>query len=189
VRVLGYGAAEAAGMLGTSYGSVASALKHARATMTRHSPSRDSEPPPPPQSAAERALIEKLTSAYTTADLDALVALLTDDVRLTMPPHPFEYHGRAVAARGLGQLFAQGHRYRLIETRANGQPAFALYRKDPHADIQHASGLLVITLAGPRVGAMTPDVGSGPFLCPERLQGAPAGHPQHGNAPRPPDRC
>jgi ribosomal protein S18 acetylase RimI-like enzyme len=50
-----------------------------------------------------------------------------------MPPHPFEYRGRAVAARGLGQLFAQGHSYRLIETRANGQPAFALYRKDPHA--------------------------------------------------------
>jgi hypothetical protein len=72
-----------------------------------------------------------------------------------MPPHPFEYRGRTVAAQGLGQLFAQGHRYRLIETRANGQPAFALYRKDPHAGILHASGLLVITLAGPRVSAMT----------------------------------
>ena len=128
--VLGYGAADADAMLGTSYGSVASALKHARATMTRHS-AAGTEPPPPPQSAAERALIEKLTSAYTTADLDSLVALLTDDVRLTMPPHPFEYHGRTVAAQGLGQLFAQAHRYRLIETRANGQPAFALYRKDP----------------------------------------------------------
>jgi RNA polymerase sigma factor (sigma-70 family) len=45
--------------------------------------------------------------------------------------------------------------YRLIETRANGQPAFALYRQDPHAGILHASGLLVITLTGPRVSAMT----------------------------------
>lgn len=72
-----------------------------------------------------------------------------------MPPHPFEYRGRAVAAEGIGQLFAQGHRYRLIETRANGQPAFALYRKDPHAGILHASGLLVATLAGSRVSAMT----------------------------------
>ena len=72
-----------------------------------------------------------------------------------MPPHPFEYHGRAVAARALGQLFAHGHRYRLIETRANGQPAFAVYSTDSHAGIQHASGLLVITLAGPRVSAMT----------------------------------
>jgi RNA polymerase sigma-70 factor (ECF subfamily) len=153
--VLGYAAADAAGMLGASYGSVASALKHARATITRHSSSGDSQPPPPPRSAAERALIDKLTSAYTAADLDRLLALLTDDVRLTMPPHPFEYHGRTVAAQGLGQLFAQGHRYQLIETRANGQPAFALYREDPYAGIRHASGLLVVTLAGPRVSAMT----------------------------------
>jgi hypothetical protein len=63
--------------------------------------------------------------------------------------------GRATAAKGIGQLFAQGHRYRLIETRANGQPAFALYRQDPHAGILHASGLLVATLAGSRVSAMT----------------------------------
>ena len=152
--VLGYRAGEAAGMLGTGYGAVASALKHARATMARHS-SAGAEPPPAPHSAAERTLIGKLTSAYTAADLDSLIALLTDDVRLSMPPHPFEYHGRTVAAQGLGQLFAQGHRYRLIETRANGQPALAVYRKDPHAGILHASGLLVITLAGPRVSAMT----------------------------------
>jgi hypothetical protein len=112
------------------------------------------EPPPPPRSDAERALIGKLTSAYTKADLDSLIALLADDVRLSMPPHPFEYRGRVVAAQGLG-LFAHGHRYRLIETRANGQPAFAVYRADPHAGILHASGLLVITLAGPRVSAMT----------------------------------
>jgi RNA polymerase sigma-70 factor (ECF subfamily) len=152
--VLGYGAAEVAGMLGTSYGSVASSLKHARGTMTRHA-AAGGEPPPPPDSDAERALVRKLTAAYTAADLDGLLTLLTEDVRLTMPPHPFEYRGRAVAVQGLGQLFAQGHRYRLIQTRANGQPAFALYRKDPQAGILHASGLLVITLAGPRVSAMT----------------------------------
>jgi RNA polymerase sigma-70 factor (TIGR02960 family) len=152
--VLGYGAADAADMLGTTYAAVASALKHARATMARHS-SAMAEPPPPPGSAAERALIDKLTAAYTTADLDGLVALLTDNVRLAMPPHPFEYHGRAVAATGLGQLFAHGHRYRLIETRANGQPALALYHKDPRAGIQHATGLLVITLTGGRISAMT----------------------------------
>lgn len=72
-----------------------------------------------------------------------------------MPPHPFEYHRRAVAARGLGQLFAQGSRFRLVETRANGQPALAVYRIDPHAGILRADGLLVITLAGPRVSALT----------------------------------
>jgi len=152
--VLGYRAGEAAGVLGSTYAAVASALKHARATMARHS-AAGAEPPPPPHSDAERALIGRLTSAYTAADLDSLISLLADDVRLAMPPHPFEYRGRAVAARGLGQLFAHGHRYRLIESRANGQPAFAVYRSDSHAGILHASGLLVITLAGPRVSAMT----------------------------------
>jgi RNA polymerase sigma-70 factor (ECF subfamily) len=158
--VLGYRAGEAADMLGTTYAAVASALKHARATLARHS-AADTEPPPPPHSAAERALTGKLTAAYTGADLDGLLALLTDDVRLAMPPHPFEYRGRAVAAQGLGQLLAHGHRYELIETRANGQPAFALYRQDPHAAILHASGLLVVTLTGPQISAMTlftPDV-------------------------------
>jgi hypothetical protein len=62
---------------------------------------------------------------------------------------------RAAGGQGLGQLFAQGRRYRLLQTRANGQPAFALYLNDPHAGVLHASGLLVITLAGPRVSAMT----------------------------------
>ena len=153
--VLGYRAGEAAIMLESSYAAVASALKHARATMARHPSGSDRAEPPPPRSAAEQELIRELTTAYTAADLDRLVALLTDDVRLTMPPGPFEYRGRAVAARGLGQLFAHGHRYRLIQTRANGQPAFAVYRTDPHAGILHASGLLVITLTGPRISAMT----------------------------------
>jgi RNA polymerase sigma-70 factor (TIGR02960 family) len=158
--VLGYGAAEVAGMLGASYASVASALKHARGTMARHA-AAGADPPPPPGSATERDLIDKLTAAYTAADLDTLLTLLTDDVRMVMPPHPFEYRGRAFAARGLGQLLAHGQRYRLVQTRANRQPALALYRQDPHAGILRASGLLVITLAGPRVSAMTmftPDV-------------------------------
>ena len=152
--VLGFRAGEAAGMLGSTYGAVASALKHARATVATHT-SIEAEPPPAPHSAAEQELIGRLTAAYTAADLDSLIALLSDDVRLSMPPHPFESRGRAVAARSLGQLFAQGHRYRLVETRANGQPAFAVYRKDPRAGILHASGLLVVTLAGPRVSALT----------------------------------
>jgi RNA polymerase sigma-70 factor (ECF subfamily) len=122
--------------------------------MARHS-SAAAEPPPAPHSPAEQELISKLTRAYTAADLDSLISLLTDDVRLSMPPHPFEYRGRAVAAQGLGQLFDHGHRYRLIETRSNGQPAFAVYRRDSRAGILHASGLLVITLAGSRVSAMT----------------------------------
>ncbi len=147
-------------MLATTFAAVASSLKHARATIARHA-SVPAEPAPPPRSPAEQQLIRRLTTAYTSADLDGMLALLSEDVRLSMPPHPFEYRGRAVAARGLEQLFAHGDNYRLIETRANAQPALAIYRTDPHADIQHASGLLVLTLAGTRINAMTlfpPDV-------------------------------
>jgi RNA polymerase sigma-70 factor (TIGR02960 family) len=152
--VLGYGAGEAAEMLSTTYGAVASALKHARAAMAVRRKTGP-EGPPPAHSVAERDLIEKLTRAYTSADLDGLLALLTDDVRLSMPPHPFDYRGLAVAARGLGQLFEHDDHYRLIETRANGQPAFAVYRPDRYAGVLHASGLLVVTIAGARVSAMT----------------------------------
>lgn len=104
--------------------------------------------------AAERALIDELSAAYTAYLVPPRGA--ADRRRAAVDaPAPLEYRGRAVAAQGLGQLFAHGDRYRLIGTRANGQPALAVYRTDPHAAILHASGLLVITLAGPRVSAMT----------------------------------
>lgn len=62
-----------------------------------------------------------------------VVSLLTDDVWLIMPPSPFEYQGRDVARRGLTLLFGRGLRYRLVATRANGQPAFGVYVHEPGA--------------------------------------------------------
>jgi RNA polymerase sigma-70 factor (ECF subfamily) len=103
----------------------------------------------------EAELVRRLTEAYQTADLDGVIALLTEDVWLTMPPAPFEYQGRDVAARALRLLFGTGRTYRLIATRANGQPAFGLYVQDPHSDVLHANGIMVITLAGARIRAMT----------------------------------
>src|SRR5262249_33698148 len=100
--VLGFHAREAAGILDTSEESVTSALKRARAALERHprsSPSR--EPAPPPGSAAEQRLVERLTGAVENADVDGIVALLAEDVLLTMPPLPLEYQGRERAARFL----------------------------------------------------------------------------------------
>jgi RNA polymerase sigma-70 factor, ECF subfamily len=86
--VLGFRAAEVAGMLDTSVESVTSALKRARATMKSRRPNDES--PPLPDSPQERPLVGRLAAAFEASDVDGLVALLTDDVRLSMPPFPLE---------------------------------------------------------------------------------------------------
>ena len=80
------------------------------------------QPPPASGSTAERAIVAKFVSAWESADMDALVGLLTDDVFMSMPPMPFEYEGRFVVARFCALLFGPGRRYDLVLTRANGQP-------------------------------------------------------------------
>ena len=155
--VLGFHASEAARILDTSQESVTSALKRARATLERHqrsSPPR--EPAPPPGSAAERRLVGRLTRAFETADIDGILALLTEDVWLTMPPLPLEYHGRELAGQFLAATaFRPGWTARLIPARANGQPAFGFYAGDPHTGRFYTVGLMVLTLSGTRVAAMT----------------------------------
>jgi RNA polymerase sigma-70 factor (TIGR02960 family) len=154
--VLGFRAREVAGILGTTVDSVTSALRRARATLQRRlEPPAGREPPPPAGSAAEQALIAQLTRAFETGNVDELVALLTEDVWVTMPPVPLEYQGREPAARFFAAVaFRQGRTYRLVPTRANGQPAFGAYVRDPRTGLAHANGLLVVTLAGGQICAM-----------------------------------
>jgi RNA polymerase sigma-70 factor (TIGR02960 family) len=151
--VLGFGAAETAGMLSATVDSVNSALKRSRAAVhDRTGSSRRREPPPQPDSPAERALAVRLTAAYQAGDVGQLVALLTDDVRITMPPVPLEYLGLEAAVRFNATVaFRGGRSYDLIPTRANGQLAFAAYIRDPAGGVRHAMGLLVMTLSGERV--------------------------------------
>ena len=153
--VLGFRAKEVAAMLEVSEDSVSSALKHARANLHRRLPSA-ADPPPVPNSASEREVVDRLTRAYETGDVGAVVAMLTDDVVFTAPLAAGAYKGRAVAGPFLrSALFRDGRTYRLIATRANGQPAFGLYLRDPVTDVAHANGMLVLTLAGSRISAMT----------------------------------
>jgi RNA polymerase sigma-70 factor (ECF subfamily) len=154
---LGFHASEVAHILESTEESVTSALKRARATIRRRLPaSGQGEPPPPPDSAREQELVTLLTRAFQTGDVDGVVALLTDDVWLTMPPVPLEYQGRELVARFYTTVtFRQGRTCRLVATRANGQPAFGMYVPDPQARVLHANGLLVLTLAGNRICAMT----------------------------------
>jgi RNA polymerase sigma-70 factor (ECF subfamily) len=149
--VLGFHTSEAAEMLQASEPSVASALKRARATLAQHLPPGRQEAPPPPHSPAEQRLVARLTRAFEESDVDGIVALLTEDAWLTMPPVPLEYQGRELAARFFTLVFGSGRRFRLIATRANGQPAFGVYVRDRYTPVLHANGLIVLTLAGDRV--------------------------------------
>jgi SnoaL-like domain/Sigma-70, region 4 len=153
--VLGFHAGEVADMLDSTVESVTSALKRARANLQRRlPPAAERGPAPAPDSPSEQAIVTKFASAWESADVDALVALLTDDVFVSMPPVPFEYEGRDAVARFSASIFGSGRRFDLVPTRANGQPAFGAYLRAP-TGIRHGTGLYVLTLAGGRICAMT----------------------------------
>ena len=152
--VLGFHASEVAGLLDSTVESVNSALKRARASLQRQWPRAGREPPPAAGSPAEDALVAKFVRAWESADMGALVALLTDDVFMSMPPMPFEYQGPDLVARFCGSLFGAGRRFDLVPTRANGQPAFGAYLRTP-TGIRHGTGLYVLALTGDRICAMT----------------------------------
>jgi RNA polymerase sigma-70 factor (TIGR02960 family) len=148
-EVLGYRADEVAGMLDATVESVNSALKRARATMQRST----REPAPIPGSPAEQSVVAQFVRAYESGHVDALVALLTGDAGLSMPPIPFEYHGRDAVARFYTEVaMRKGRTFDVVPTRANGQPAFGVYLRDP---TRRGLGLDVLTLTGDRISAIT----------------------------------
>jgi RNA polymerase sigma-70 factor (TIGR02960 family) len=152
--VLGYRASEAADLLGLTEDAVNSALKRARATMDA---TRSSGPPPPPAgSPEERVLMERFVAAFTELDIDALVAVMTDDAWVRMPPLPFEYRGSAAVRRFFTAIRDHWRRIdRLVPVGANGQPAWGEYARDPVTNSLHLSGVLVISLAGDRICEIT----------------------------------
>ena len=128
-------------MLDSTVESVNSALKRARATVHHRQPSVPGREPPP-------------AHQPRTPYIGALVALLTDDVFISMPPIPLEYQSRDVVARFCASLFDAGRRFDLVPTRANGQPAFGAYLRAP-TGIRYGTGLCVLTLTGDRICTMT----------------------------------
>jgi RNA polymerase sigma-70 factor (TIGR02960 family) len=163
--VLGYPAAEAAEMLDATPESVHSALKRARATiddeLTRLGGTGTSEAggrgrAPRSEASVEDRLAARFADALERADLDALIELLVTDVRLSMPPAMLEYRGLDSARRLFGAVvFRSGRSYRVVSTRANGHPAFGVYVEDPQAGVFRAYTLLVITVAGAHITAIT----------------------------------
>ena len=160
---LGFRSPEVADLLDSTEASVNSALQRARATMTALLPAADRERAPLPRSARERELAQRFAVAFADDDVDGVVALLTDDAWFSMPPANLEYQGAAAIA-GFLTLSARyrGNRgTRLIPTRANGQPAFGRYVPDPQAEIFHLHSVVVLTLEGDRISAITNFIDSG----------------------------
>ena len=154
--VLGYRASEVASMLDTTEDSVKSTLKRARATIAQCANGRD-RTAPPVNSWQEREVARRFAEAFEANDVDGVVNLLTADAWLTMPPATIEYQGRDA----IREFFRAGwHRpgavyHRLLSTRANTQPAFGCYRCDPGSEIASGAGMIVLTLDGALISAIT----------------------------------
>jgi RNA polymerase sigma-70 factor (TIGR02960 family) len=154
--VLGFRAGEVAEMLDTSETSVNSLLRRARAAFKTRLPATGRERAPLPNSKLERDIVSRLADAFEAGDIDGVVVLLTDDAWLTMPPEPYEYQGHAAIAAFLeDRAVRRGAPLRLVPTRANGQPAFGCYFPVPETAIARSYGLLVLTVEGEQISAMT----------------------------------
>ncbi|HEU5388367.1 MAG TPA: sigma-70 family RNA polymerase sigma factor [Streptosporangiaceae bacterium] len=153
--VLGFRAAEVADMLASSEASVNSALQRARETMGRRLPGPDRERAPLPRSARERDVAARFATAFSGDDIDGVVALLTEDAWFTMPPVTLEFQGPEAIAGFLRDIrgWRGMRRYRLVPLRANGQAAFGCYLQE--GSVFSAHGMIVLTLEGDRISALT----------------------------------
>jgi RNA polymerase sigma-70 factor, ECF subfamily len=128
--VLEWPAAQVADLLGTTTTAVNSGLRRARAQLAQALPTEDdlAEPDEPGQ----RALMERFAAAFENADIGALAEVLREDVTLEMPPAPAWFAGRAAVLRFFAtHALDMAGRFRLVPVMANGQPAFAVYRREP----------------------------------------------------------
>jgi RNA polymerase sigma-70 factor, ECF subfamily len=154
--VLGFRTAEVAEMLDTGEASAKGALQRARSSLRSRLPAADRERAPRPNSPRERQLAGRFADAVESGDIDEVVALLTDDALLTMPPQPLEYQGRdPIAAFLRYRAELRGAPLRVVPTRANTQPAFGCYLPDPEAAIARPYGMIVLTLEGDAIAAIT----------------------------------
>jgi RNA polymerase sigma-70 factor (TIGR02960 family) len=150
--VLSFSAAETADMLETTPASVNSALQRARARFPYPGPSEQLRVP---RSQEQATIADQFVTAFEQGDLDAVVALLTDDAKITMPPEPFEVRGRAAIAnfyRGQG-FWDRG--LKVATTGANHQPAFGYYLPDPKSGEYRAAGMLVLAVSDDGISGIT----------------------------------
>ncbi len=155
--VLGFSTREVAGMLDTTEIGVKGTLQRARAAARGSgvAPGRGSHGRA--AASAERDLAERFARAYVAGDVEGIVALLTDDAWLSMPPAPHRYRGREAIGAFLRASFAwrAGREVRLVPTRANGQPAFAAYHAEGDGSPATPAGLWVLTVGTGGIADLT----------------------------------
>jgi RNA polymerase sigma-70 factor (TIGR02960 family) len=151
--VMDWSAAEAAAALDMSIASANSALQRARTTLKEH-PSAVAAHPPTPD---ELDLVRRFIVAHEREDAGAVIALLTENVRVTMPPHPFLYDGRdRVAALVAGAFGPQRlGDWRLLPTLSNNQPAAVSYLKRPGDSVYRAFKVDVLRMSGAQIAEIT----------------------------------
>jgi hypothetical protein len=153
--VLGFRSGEVAETLDTTEASVNSLLRRARGAFESRLPASGRDRAPLPNSKHERDIVGRFAEALETGDTDAIVGLLIDDAWLTMPPEPYEYQGHVAIGAFLRDRTVRRGAPLLVPTRANGQPAFGCYFPNPQTEIAQLYALLVLTLEGDRVSAIT----------------------------------
>ena len=153
--VLGFRATEVAETLDSTEASVNSLLRRARAAFESRLPASGRDRAPLPNSRLERDIVGRFAEAIETGDTDGVVALLTDDAWLTMPPEPYEYQGHSTIGAFLRDRTARRGTPLLVPTRANGQPAFGCYFPSPQTEIARPAAMLVLTLEADRISAIT----------------------------------
>ena len=165
--VLGFSARETAAALDTTPVSVDSALQRAHRTVDQRLPQRSQQATLRSLSDGTlRQVVQRYVAAWERSDVDAVVAMLTEDAKLAMPPLPTWYRGRDQVAVFLGGgLLAGATRWRVIPVRANGQLAFGLYAWDEERQALLPRAVDVLTLRGARIQEITA------FLTPEVFRG------------------
>jgi RNA polymerase sigma-70 factor (TIGR02960 family) len=155
--VLDWSAAETASILELSVPAANSALQRARATLRDRLPEVPQERPED-LSEEERRLLEGFIATHEAADAAGAIELMREDIRVTMPPHPYFYEGRAALAPLLERAFGPEENmgeWRLVPTRANRQPAAASYLRRPGDTEWRAFKLDILRCEGGRVAEVT----------------------------------
>jgi RNA polymerase sigma-70 factor (ECF subfamily) len=156
--VLDWSAREVAELLDDSDAAVNSALQRARARVVAEQREGSLARAHRPASAEVEALVmQRFQDAWKAVDIDGILALLTADALLTMPPEAIGFDGAGAIAEFFATVPLGGRldRIRLVPRRANGQPALAAYAESPEAGAYEAYGVMVFAIDGERIAGIT----------------------------------